>query len=941
MKKIALLPVIAAAALAAWSCTEENPEQMTGGDVISFTLAAPELTSDEETRTSLDGTAGSGSAVRYQYKWDAGDAIAISSFDKSVQGNVTSWGDFVTAAGGSSATFTGYAPSAYKGSSFMAITAGCSGGINLVWDASGSRYLADFNIPSEQDGTGGKYCMFCGLLDYDASEKVFSLSNADTDHRMLMRSSLSFLVVPEDADVRKITVNVTAAKKPGSQFLASTGTNKDIHLNCSNLGLSGGSNQTITIYNDGKKLSGPVYFASRHTTGNATNGYVTLTFNFTNGSGQVAVKQMRLASGANEDGTASTYYNLKQYSVNKLGNVSFGPGDFEGELSDEIDRIPDFSRVGYKYGDEDIPSPSVKATIDIASVSAAIAAGTASDTTDFFQKTIDKVGAAGGGAILVKNGTYNISRILFIDRNNVVLRGESRDNTVLYSTTHLGIPMVYIGKTVAWQSGDTESSSLTNVSDRRVGISRLTAMGNTGSSSFGTVTIVTYSPAVPNRTDGDAVKINEDYVPLGRLYVKVSNPGAFNVGDPVHIERLGTDEWIHSIGMDRIADNGRSSVGSPTQQWTPNSYNFRWTRVVTAKDGNKVYLDAPVPHSLESRYGGANLRRYWLTRVKGCGVENITFDCRYDASVVYNGNKVDELHAWIAVQVKAAEHCWIRNVTSRHMGYGLVDINRYARCITVDNCSCLEPISSIQGARRYAFCLSAGAELCLVKNSNCDSDRHSFVTNGSALGPNVFTNCSSTNGSNAIGPHYGYATATLFDCIMADSEFAAQDGGCQGAGHGWRGVNTVFWNVNSQGKPIVCQSTWGTCPSCGHEYNRTETCSACGAEVIPAARNYAVGCVGQKKARTINWDSDYYGNATSDYFVNLYGYGTYGENRPDGSWYPERTYESTGGAYVKLPMTAPVSWWPALTQSSYSSPYSLYQCQLEDRHARGIYLNNL
>jgi hypothetical protein len=706
------------------------------------------------------------------------------------------------------------------------------------------------------------------------------------------------------------------------------------------MGLSGGTSPTITIYNDGKLLSGPVYFASRHTTGNNNNGFVTLTFTFTNGNGQTAVKQMKLGKNINDDGTAGTYGNLSQYRINKLGTVTFGANDFEGELSTEIDRIPDFSRVGYKYGDEAIPTRPVVATIDLASVSSALSAGTAQDTTDFFQKTIDQVGAAGGGAILIKNGTYNLSRILFLDKNNVVLRGESRDNTILYSTTYNGIPIVYIGATQAWQSGDTESSSLTNIAGRRVGISRLTAMGNTGASSYGSVVLVSYSPKIDNKSYGSYSEINEDYVPLGRLFVKVANPGMFHVGEQVLIERRATDAWIHSIGMDKIADNGRGSTGG-TQQWVTNNYNMRWTRVITAIEGNKVYLDAPVAHSLEARYGGAKLMHYTFNRVSGCGVENLTFDNRYDSSVIYNGNKVDEQHAWIGVQFKAAQHCWVRNVTSKHLVYGLADMNNGARCITVDNCKCLSPVSAIQGARRYAFCFTGGSELCLVKDCYCEYDRHSFVTNGTALGPNVFTNCRSEHGYNAIGPHYGYASATLYDCILADSEFAAQDGGCQGTGHGWRGVNTVFWNVNSSGNPIVCQSTWGTCPECGQEYNRTETCSNCGATVIPAARNYAVGVVGQKKARTLNWDSDYYGNHTTDYFVSLYGYGTYGENRPDGAWYPERAYDSTGGNYVTLPSGAPVSWWPALNQDSYSSPYSLYQCQLEDRHARGIYLNNL
>ena len=621
-------------------------------------------------------------------------------------------------------------------------------------------------------------------------------------------------------------------------------------------------------------------------------------------------------------------------------------GDFSSlllldEEDPQTDRIPDFSRVGYRYGNAPIPSPAVAATIDAASVKAALNAHTAADTTDYIQQVIDRVGRAGGGAILFKNGTYNVSRILFLDHDNTVLRGESQDGTVIKNNSANQGPVIYMGRSVAQQASDVESESLTFVAGRRVGISYMRAMGNGGSSTYGTVTIKTFSPKNPGRTYGSNSVIIEEYVPLGRLYVEVRNPSLFRPGDPVRIYRKPSQSWLEDIGMTHIAPNGRESINAGTNQWDIDGYTMSWTRKVTAVQGNRVYLDAPVVQSLEARYGGGELQKYAQDRATGCGVENLSIDCKYDASVVYNGNQVDECHAWQAVQVKAAEHCWIRNVTSRHMGYALADMGSGARCITVEKCTSLSPISSIQGARRYAFCCSAGSELCLVKDCYCEYDRHSYVTNGTALGPNVFTNCQSKYGASAIGPHWGWATATLYDCILADSNFEAQDGGNQGTGHGWRGVNTVFWNVSSSGKQIVCQSVWGTCSSCGEKWNQSDICSRCGAPVMPSARNYAVGVNGVKVSHTVYWDKDYYGNATTDFFVSRYGYGTNGENRPDGAWYPVRNYGSSGGDFIALPYETSVNWWPRLYTSNFTQPYSLYQCQLEDRHARGIYLNTL
>ena len=620
-------------------------------------------------------------------------------------------------------------------------------------------------------------------------------------------------------------------------------------------------------------------------------------------------------------------------------------GDFSSllVLDDEdtqTDHIPDFSRVGYQYGDEPIPSPAVVATIDMASLKTALANKSAADTTDFFQQTIDRVGAAGGGAILVKNGTYNVSRILFLDSDKVVLRGESQDGTVIINNSAIQAPIIYMGRSVPKQPSETETESITFIAGRRVGISRLKAMGNGGSSSYGSVWIVTYSPRIPSSVYSSNSVINEDYVPVGRLYVEVRNPNLFKVGDAVRIYRKPTQAWLDDIGMTRIASNGREAAGSPTNQWDISGYTMSWSRRVTGVRGNRVYLDAPVVQSLEARYGRGELQKYTLNRVVGCGVENMSFDCKYDKTNIYNGNEVDESHAWQAVLVKAAEHCWVRNVTSRHMGYALADMGDGARCITVEKCTSLSPVSAIQGARRYAFCCSPGSELCLVKDCYCEYDRHSFVTNGTALGPNVFTNCRSEHGYNAIGPHFGWASGTLYDCILADSAFEAQDGGNQGTGHGWRGMNTVFWNVSTT-KYVVCQSVWGTCPSCGQQWNRTEVCSQCGTQFVPSGRNYAVGIQGKKWAHSVYWDKDYYGNPTSDFFVNLYGWGTDEYNRPDGAWYPPLAFNAVGAGFIALPYETSVPWWPVLTCTSYSQPYSLYQCQLEDRHSRGVYLNTL
>lgn len=578
------------------------------------------------------------------------------------------------------------------------------------------------------------------------------------------------------------------------------------------------------------------------------------------------------------------------------------------------DVIPDFSRVGYHYSDEPIPHVGVKAVIDMKSVKKGLRSH--ADTTAYIQSVIDEVGRKGGGAVLIKKGTYNISRTLFIDSDNVVLRGEDKEGTVILSHGALMKPAVAIGSTVPYSGGKNKI----DMGGRSMKVSRLKAATVGGSKSFGTVFLERVEPdAVKRKLDKKhAANITDDCVYVGSLGVNVDNPYFFRKGDRVVIFRPQTEQWISDLYMDRIASNGRAHLNADVRQWDKRNFNFYYERIVTGVDGNTVFFDAPVVMQLDSKYGGGQVIPCSMERVRECGVENITFDSTFDPEVLHNGVMVDEKHTWTAVMITSAEHCWVKDVVSRHMGYALADIKSGGRNITVTGCTFLEPVSVITGARRYAFCLSGG-ELCLFKDCVCDHDRHGYVTNGSVCGPNVYTNCKGTNMHSVIGPHQVFATGCLFDCIETDHSLEVQDRGNYGTGHGWAGANFVFWNCKAaDGKgSFVCQSPW------------------------VSAKNYAVGSI-CKKITGRNYEKNYFGKPEPDPVIEMFGKGPNGESRPDGEWFPAREYGSTGGEFVRLPLDPSMGeapeWWPVLSKTEFTNPYSLFECQLEDRHSKGIYI---
>lgn len=426
----------------------------------------------------------------------------------------------------------------------------------------------------------------------------------------------------------------------------------------------------------------------------------------------------------------------------------------------EDDIIPDFSRVGYMWGDKEIPSYDVIATLK--------APSDGSDATKLIQDAIDA--ASGPGAILLKAGTYNVSGNILLNRSNVVLRGEG-------------------AKTIIKATGTSQRNLI------EMGLKTSQQLINVSSS-----------------------EINTPRLAVGQLRVPVKEPWKFSVGDRVVIWRPATYKWLDDLKMTQIPQNKEGRV----VQWDPADYNLTWERTVTAIEGDFVCLDNPVVMETSYEYGGGWLIRCNWDRISGSGVENMHLDTEFNESEKdSNGRWCDENHAWSAVIIRAAEHCWVRNVTSSHFAFATVHHATGSKNITVENCHGYMPVSEITGSRRYAFQFS-GAQLCIVKDCSCEHDRHAFATSHArTTGPNVYLRCTATDMFGDIGPHVGWSSGVLYDNVKTDSQYiAVQDRHNTSEGHGWAGVNFVLYNCVAP--KIICQNPWVT------------------------GKNYAIGCVGEK-----------------------------------------------------------------------------------------------
>jgi hypothetical protein len=417
----------------------------------------------------------------------------------------------------------------------------------------------------------------------------------------------------------------------------------------------------------------------------------------------------------------------KHVRVNKEGTLAY-------TLDEKGNTIPDFSRVGYYQGDQSIPEIAVVKTIT----------PTANDR-ETIQAAIDEVAArpldAQGfrGTILLKKGTYKLSATLRIPASGIVLRGE----------------------------GDQEGGTrlIADFSSR----DPLLEVSGKGS---------------VKEVPGTRVAISDHYVPAGAFSFSVASAEGFKKGDRVIVYRPGTQEWIHDLKMDQIVER------PGTKQWKPGEYNLSFERVITAVDGNRIFIDNPVVMPMETKYGGGAVFKYTFEgRINHVGVEQLYFESVYT-------NDTAENHSWDAVVMDKVENGWVRQVTARYFAYSCVNLQSGAKNISVLDARCFDAKSVITGGRRYSF--NNNGQQSLFMNCHTAEGRHDFVTGARVCGPNVFVHCTARKTHADIGPHHRWAVGTLYDNIITDGEINIQDRGNMGSGHGWVGTTQVLWNCTAR-----------------------------------------------------------------------------------------------------------------------------------------------
>lgn len=494
---------------------------------------------------------------------------------------------------------------------------------------------------------------------------------------------------------------------------------------------------------------------------------------------------------------------LQQPENSSLG-AGFASVTFEDDGEDGYTEITsptelDFSRVGYHWGDDDLPQyTNIHATLS----------PSGGDDYEMLQEAIDSWNGS-KGVIQLSEGIFKVSSTIKLRKSSLVLRGTKSPQGELLTTI--------------MKTGTAQDDVI-----------------NLGGEGYASV-----------RNPGICGVPIPRHIPVGAMFLRVDHAVSFTPGMRVSIVFCPNDGWIKALKM--TADDGL------TIPWIPEEHVQEWERTVIKVEGDKVYLDNPVVMPLDKEYGEACLMELLVSnRVTESGIEDLVIDTQFDTDVIeedyYSFDKriyADEDHAHSAVKITGAEHCWVRSVTGRHMYFATVQFGTDCRNCTALDCNYIDPVSRIQGSRRYAYSMGNG-QLCLVKGCAADQARHAYVVTGGNSGPNVFTQSRATNSFSSSGPHNHWSSGILFDCLDLKGWRSGEPGASPSAGttwngpvdrwfgllqiqdaynsgtsssQGWVGSNSVMWNCESD--IYVCQNPWVT------------------------SQNWAWGCTGEYKYSSI------------------------------------------------------------------------------------------
>lgn len=350
---------------------------------------------------------------------------------------------------------------------------------------------------------------------------------------------------------------------------------------------------------------------------------------------------------------------------------------------------------------------------------------TAPDISSSLQAAVDRVGQAGGGTVIVPAGTFTLSRSIAAAYNNVSIVGAGSGKTVM------NVPATY----------------------------RPTKDDEEG--------VFTFGPGINSSNkawldQGVVLGTVVQRAAEGASSLVMANAGSVTVGQWVVIQQYywtalarrndSSGTWL---GYDSASF---PPAGTPSRKWS-----FVYLRKVTAKNGNTITIDAPLPMTLDPANNAIGVRSVdvktngsSMSMRDNLGLAGLTLNFED------NANGVGGYPSGVGVYFEGVRNGWVHDVQVKNAPRHGISIESSARINVTD--SAVQRVQNVAGSGRgYGIVLAASQNILLARNY-VEMARHGFTTQYGLNSVIVLSrNESAGLRMNADDTHFGFTQQLLWD----------------------------------------------------------------------------------------------------------------------------------------------------------------------------------
>lgn len=294
----------------------------------------------------------------------------------------------------------------------------------------------------------------------------------------------------------------------------------------------------------------------------------------------------------------------------------------EARKTNEEPILPDFSYVGYKYSAVSLPDVNHK-IFDVATFGA-IPNDTISDK-EAIKKAIEAADKYGEGIVYFPKGKYYINTskddtsLIYIQSSNIVVRGEDRNETVLFFQKDL--PPADPNKLWTCPSAIT-----TKIKKKNAVLAKITADA---------------------RRETFQIHVND-----------ASN--------------LNVDDWVTLEMLNNAPELVKHDIGPlvPDKEWTSileEGVQVNERHKVKSIEGNIITFYEPIHYDVQAKYGWRLTSFEYLTHI---GFENLTFEGNWHEKFVHHKSAKHD-GGWSILSMANLVDSWIRNCTFRNVSRAL------------------------------------------------------------------------------------------------------------------------------------------------------------------------------------------------------------------------------------------------------------------------------